>query len=53
MDTNLSDNMGIRLLKKGKRGMLRVVFSRLGIFVVLLLIQLFSILKLKNSVQLT
>lgn len=41
MDTNLSDNMGIRLLKKGKRGMLRVVFSRLGIFVVLLLIQLF------------
>ena len=41
MDTNLSDNMGIRLLKKGKRGMLRVVFSRLGIFVILLLIQLF------------
>ena len=41
MDTNLSDNKGIRLLKKGKRGMLRVVFSRLGIFVVLLLIQLF------------
>ena len=38
MDTNLSDK-GMRLLKKGKRGFFRVVFSRLGIFVVLLLIQ--------------
>lgn len=36
-----SDNKGMRLLKKGKRGFFRVVFSRLGIFVVLLLIQLF------------
>ena len=47
MDTNLSDK-GMRLLKKGKRGILRVVFSRLGLFVVLLLIQLFIPLALAN-----
>ena len=47
MDTNLSDK-GMRLLKKGKRGFFRVVFSRLGIFVVLLLIQLFIPIALAN-----
>lgn len=47
MDTNLSDK-GIRLLKKGKIGVLRVIFSRLGIFVVLLLIQLMIPLALAN-----
>ena len=47
MDTNLSDR-GMRLLKKGKLGFFRVVFSRLGIFVVLLLIQLFIPIALVN-----
>ena len=47
MDTNLSDK-GIRLLKKGKIGVLRVIFSRLGIFVVLLLFQLMIPLALAN-----
>ncbi len=37
-----TNNMGMRLLKKGKRGIWRVLFSRVGLFVILLLIQ-FSI----------
>ena len=48
MDIFFSDNKGIRLLKKGKRGFFRIVFSRLGIFVVLLLIQLFIPVALGN-----
>ena len=48
MDIFFSDNKGIRLLKKGKRGFFRIVFSRLGIFVVLLLIQLFIPLALAS-----
>ena len=47
MDTNLSDK-GMRLLKKGKIGILRVVFSRLGIFAALLLIQLMIPFALAN-----
>ena len=31
--------MGIRLLKKGQNGVLHAVFSRMGLFVVLLALQ--------------
>ncbi len=34
-----SENGGMRLLKKGKRGLLRMIFSRMGIFLLLLLLQ--------------
>ncbi len=34
-----SQNMGIRLLKKGQNGILHAVFSRMGLFVVLLVAQ--------------
>ena len=33
------DGDGISLLKKGKKGLVRVVFSRLGLFILLLLVQ--------------
>ena len=32
---------GLRLLKKGQKGLVRAVFSRLGLIVLLLLFQLF------------
>lgn len=34
-------NPGLRLLKKGQKGLVRAVFSRLGLIVLLLLFQLF------------
>ena len=34
-----SQNMGIRLLKKGQNGILHAIFSRMGLFVVLLAAQ--------------
>ena len=37
------ENAGISLLKKGKRGILRVVFSRMGLILVLLLAQILVI----------
>lgn len=43
MDTVTTDNLenkGIRLLKKGKVGFLRVIFSRVGIFTLLLVVQM-------------
>ena len=40
MDFQSNDNMGIRLLKKGKRGLFRTVFSRSGLFAILILVQL-------------
>lgn len=40
MDFRSSDNMGMRLLKKSKKGFFRTVFSRSGIFSVLVLTQL-------------
>ena len=40
MDLRNNDNMGIRLLKKGKRGIFRTIFSRSGLFAVLVLLQL-------------
>ena len=46
MHTQDSENTGLRLLKKGQKGIIRVVFSRTGIMVLLLLLQvaaLFSV----------
>ena len=40
MDYNSTQKMGMRLLRKGKKGMFRVVFSRGGLFLILLLIQI-------------
>lgn len=37
---NTSEHLGIHLLKKGQKGIVSVVFSRLGIFVVMILLQL-------------
>ena len=34
-----NENMGIRLLKKGQKGMIHAVFSRMGLFILLLLLQ--------------
>ena len=38
------DNLGIQLLKKGKKGMRNVVFSRLGLIILLLGIQVYFLL---------
>ena len=38
-NSSTTDSEGIRLLKKGKRGILHLVFSRIGVFVVLLALQ--------------
>ena len=32
-------NMGIRLLKKGQKGIIHAVFSRMGLFLLLMLLQ--------------
>ena len=37
------EHVGIRLLKKGKRGMTSLVFSRLGVVLILFLIQLLAV----------
>lgn len=47
MQTPQQESKGLSLLKKGKRGIVRAIFSRLGIIVVLLILQvvfLFSVL---------
>lgn len=41
-----SDNDGIKLLKKGKRGLFRAIFSRTGLVVLLLLIQFVFLLSI-------
>lgn len=38
-----NDNMGMRLLKKGQRGLMHGIFSRLGIILVLLLLQVLAL----------
>lgn len=38
------ENTGIRLLKKGQKGIIHALFSRLGLFIVLLVIQVFALL---------
>jgi len=40
METQENENTGITLLKKGQKGLLRALFSRLGIIVLLLLLQI-------------
>lgn len=48
MSENNTQSSGMRLLKKGQRGLMRAIFSRAGLFVVLLLLQvsaLFSIFR--------
>ncbi len=37
---NDNDNMGIRLLKKGQNGIIHAVFSRMGLFLLLMLLQI-------------
>ncbi len=39
MNDKYTDNMGIHLLHKGKKGILRILFSRMGMIVLLLLLQ--------------
>ena len=43
MDT---ENRGIRLLKKGKKGLLRLLFSRIGIVTVLIWIEIFMMISM-------
>ena len=45
---DLNDNIGIYLLKKGQKGIVSAVFSRLGIFVVLILLQLLCFFAIFN-----
>lgn len=40
------ENGGIRLLKKGKKGLLRVLFSRIGVVTVLILLEAFMMLSM-------
>lgn len=39
MDKKNNENMGMSLLNKGKRGMIKVIFSRVGLFAVLMAVQ--------------
>ena len=39
MDTKYTENVGLSLLKKGQKGLVRAIFSRFGIVVTLLLLQ--------------
>ena len=41
MPNETEENKGLRLLKKGQKGIIHAIFSRLGIIVLLLLIQVF------------
>ncbi|MDO5538949.1 MAG: cardiolipin synthase [Eubacteriales bacterium] len=41
---NCEESMGLLLLKKGQKGILHAVFSRLGLFLILLVIQIFVLL---------
>ena len=38
-DGNESEHVGLRLLKKGRRGLLRALFSRAGLITLLMLLQ--------------
>ncbi len=46
MQIQNTDNRGIRLLKKGKKGLVHVIFSRFGIILLLLLLQVFLLFEL-------
>ncbi len=41
-----NDNKGIRLLKRGKKGLFRVIFSRIGLITILILAQIFMMLSM-------
>lgn len=43
METQENENTGISLLKKRQKGLLRALFSRLGIIVLLLMLQIFAL----------
>ncbi len=46
MEIKENDNLGMRLLKKGRRGIIQTVFSRFGILSILVLIQFFILFAL-------
>ena len=46
MQAENGQSRGIRLLKKGKRGMARILFSRIGLFMTLLLLQVLFLVSL-------
>ena len=48
---NKSDNRGIRLLKKGRRGLLRAVFSRAGLILILVVLQVLLLIALFGRLQ--
>ncbi|MGN1344729.1 MAG: PLDc N-terminal domain-containing protein, partial [Traorella sp.] len=43
MSENISENGGLKLLKKGQKGLIHALFSRLGIFILLLLLQVLAL----------
>lgn len=51
METQENENTGISLLKKGQKGLLRALFSRLGIIVLLLLLQIFALVFLFRTFE--
>ena len=48
---NKSDNRGIRLLKKGRRGLLRAVFSRAGLILILVVLLVLLLIALFGRLQ--
>ena len=51
METQENENTGISLLKKRQKGLLRALFSRLGIIVLLLLLQIFALVFLLRTFE--
>ena len=51
METQENENTGISLLKKRQKGLLRALFSRLGIIVLLLLLQIFALVFLFRTFE--
>lgn len=43
MPNDEKENTGIRLLKKGQKGLIHALFSRLGLFILMLAIQIFAL----------
>ena len=46
MQNETEENKGLTLLKKGQKGIIHAIFSRLGIIVLLLLVQVFFLFSL-------
>ena len=51
MSGNSQDKRGLRLLKKGRRGLLRAVFSRAGLITILMLMQVLLVIYLFGSLR--